>query len=143
MNLTAPIKLQALSRFSSNELRTVFDLLEVFKIFKGFENVDPLTFFELSTAPTRGHSSKIVKPRGRLDVRKFSFTHRLVDMWNSVDERIVACDSINGFKNRLDKFLYGRGFSALSVQFFTHSSLRFLLSVLMMSLHPSGDYVIL
>ena len=28
------------------------DLIEVFKIFKGFENMDPLTFFELSTAPT-------------------------------------------------------------------------------------------
>ena len=58
----------------------------------------------------RGHSLKIVKPRCRLDVRKFSFAHRVVDMWNSLDERIVACDSINGFKNRLDKFLYGRGF---------------------------------
>ena len=36
------------------------DLIEVSKIFKGFKNVDPLIFFELSTAPTRGHSLKIV-----------------------------------------------------------------------------------
>ena len=39
-------------------------------MFKGYENVDPLTFFELSTAPIRGHSSKIVNPRCRLDVKK-------------------------------------------------------------------------
>ena len=86
------------------------DLIEVFKIFKGFDNLDPTLFFELSTAPTRGHSWKLVKPRCRLDIRKFSFAHRVVDAWNSLDENIVACDSINGFKNRLDKFMQGRGF---------------------------------
>ena len=69
--------------------------------------MDLFTFFELGTAPTRGHFFKFVKPRCRLDVRKFSFAHRVVEMWNSLDYRIVACDSINSFKNRLDKFLYG------------------------------------
>ena len=44
------------------------DLIEVCKIFKGFDNLDPFTFFELSTAPTRGHSLKLVKPRCRLVV---------------------------------------------------------------------------
>ena len=82
------------------------DLIEVFKIFKGFDNLDPFTFFELCTAPTRGHSLKLVKLRCRLDVTKFSFEHNVVEMWNSLDDRIVACDSINSFKNRLDKFLY-------------------------------------
>jgi len=53
---------------------------------------------------------KLVKPRCRLDVRKYSFAHRLVDVWNSLDENVIACDSLNGFKNRLDKFLHGRGF---------------------------------
>ena len=41
---------------------------------------------------------KIVKPRCRLDVRKFSFAHRVVEMWNNLDDRIVACDSINSLK---------------------------------------------
>ena len=57
--------------------------------------MDPFTFFERSTAPTRGHSLKIVDPKCRLDVRKFSFVHRVVEMWNSLDNRIVAYDSIN------------------------------------------------
>jgi len=46
----------------------------------------------------------------RLDIRKFSFAHRIIDVWNSLDESIIACDSINGFKNRIHKFLHGRGF---------------------------------
>ena len=38
------------------------DLVEVFKIFRGFENLDPCSFFTLSTAPTRGaHNTIIIK----------------------------------------------------------------------------------
>ena len=53
---------------------------------------------------------KIANPRCRFDVWKFSFAHRVVDMLNSLDKGIVACDSTNSFKIRIDKFLYGRGF---------------------------------
>jgi len=45
-----------------------------------------------------------------LDVRKYSFAHRVIDIWNSLEENTIACDSINGFKGRIDKVLYGRGF---------------------------------
>ena len=51
-------------------------------------------------ASTRGHSSKVVKPRCRLDTRTFSFAHRVVDSWNGLDESIIACDLIKGLKNR-------------------------------------------
>jgi len=86
------------------------DLIEMFKIFKGFDYLEPAIFFELSQAHTRGDSLKLVKPRYRLDIRKFSFAHRVIDVWNSLDESIIVCDSINGFKNRIDKFMHGRGF---------------------------------
>jgi len=48
-------------------------LIEVLKMFKSFDNLDPLMFFELNTARTRGHSLKLVEARCRLDVRKYSF----------------------------------------------------------------------
>jgi len=67
-------------------------------------------FFELNFAPSRGLSLKSVKPRCRLDVRNFSLAHRVVEVWNSLDDKVIACDSLNGFKNRLDKFMHGRGF---------------------------------
>ena len=53
---------------------------------------------------------KLIKPRCHLDIRKYSFAHRIVDTWNSLDDNIIACDSINGFKGKIDRFLYGRGF---------------------------------
>ena len=86
------------------------DLIEVFETIKGFDDLDPNIFFEISQANTRGHSLKLLKPRCRLDIRKFSFAHRVIDIWNSLDESIIACDSINDFKNRIDKFLHSRGF---------------------------------
>jgi len=50
-------------------------------------------FFEFHTVPTKGHSLKLVKPRCRLAVRKYSFAHRVVDLWNSLDDNVIACDS--------------------------------------------------
>ena len=42
---------------------------------------------------TRGHSSKVVKPRCCLNIRKFSFAHRIADICDGLDDSIIACDS--------------------------------------------------
>jgi len=47
--------------------------------------LEPAIFFELSQAHTRGHSLKLVKPRCRLDIRKFSFAHRIINICSSLD----------------------------------------------------------
>ena len=36
------------------------------------------------------------------DLRKYSFTVRIVNLWNSLPENVVS--AVNTFKNRLDKF---------------------------------------
>jgi hypothetical protein len=96
--------------------------IEVFKMFKGMDNLDVHKFFQLTNAPTRGHSLKVVKHGCNLDIRKFSFSHRVVNTWNSLSEDIVACDSINSFKAKLDEFLACRGFiKALLKAFFPHN----------------------
>jgi len=68
--------------------------------------------FRLNTAPTRGHSLKLIKPRCHLDVRKYSFAHcRVIDIWKSSKVQLhVIQHSINGLKGRIDKFVYNRGF---------------------------------
>jgi hypothetical protein len=44
------------------EIRKLWgDLIEVFKMFKGMDNLDVNNFFQLTNAPTRGHSLKLVK----------------------------------------------------------------------------------
>ena len=53
---------------------------------------------------TRGHSQKLYKRKHRLEVRKYNFTLRVVDPWNSLPENVVSAPSINSFERRLDKF---------------------------------------
>ena len=53
---------------------------------------------------TRGHSLKLAKSRPRLDLRKYSFTNRVVNMWNNLSEYIISAPSVRSFERRLDKF---------------------------------------
>jgi len=81
------------------------DLIQVFKILKGVDKLDYSNFFEIqSSSRTRGHNYKLVKHRSRLDIRKNFFSQRVVNVWNSLPQVVVDADSVNSFKNRLDKF---------------------------------------
>jgi hypothetical protein len=57
-------------------------LSTLFKIFKGFDNLDPLKLFELSNVLTRNHSLKL-KSKMLFRYKKIHFAHRAVYMWNS------------------------------------------------------------
>ena len=82
------------------------DLIQVFKIVHGFDKLKFDDFFTLSDySGTRGHSLKLRKGFSRLDLRKFSFSQRVVDEWNSLPETLVHVDSVNAFKNGLDRYL--------------------------------------
>jgi hypothetical protein len=69
-----------------------------------------VSFYQLRNAPTRGHSLKLVRHGCKLDIIKFSFSHRVENTWNSLSEDIIACESFNSFNAKLDKFLACRGF---------------------------------
>jgi len=47
---------------------------------------------------------KLSKQRTSLDVRKFSFSQRVVREWNKLSQDVVEAASVNQFKKRLDKF---------------------------------------
>ena len=49
------------------------DLIDVFKMFKGFDNITLNDFFKLSSTTLRGHTLKIYKPQLHVDVGKFFF----------------------------------------------------------------------
>ena len=38
------------------------------------------------------------------DLRKYNFTNRVILIWNSLSNFVVSAETINTFKNRLDKF---------------------------------------
>ena len=44
------------------------------------------------------------KNRSHYDLRQFSFTNRIVNIWNSLQNVVVDVDSVDLFKTRLDTF---------------------------------------
>ena len=52
---------------------------------------------------TRGHPLKLLKPSPRLHFRQAFFSHREVNLWNSLPEPVVTAPTLNSFKNRLDR----------------------------------------
>jgi len=42
--------------------------------------------------------------RAKYDLRKYFFTNRVVNIWNSLPNYVITAESVNSFKSRLDKF---------------------------------------
>ena len=55
-----------------------------------------------SSYVTSGHDFRLQKIRARYDLRKYYFTNRVVNMWNSLSSCVISAKSVNCFKNRLD-----------------------------------------
>ena len=60
---------------------------------------------------TRGHNFTLVKKQSRLDVRKFSFSQRTINVWNKLSSECVHASSVNMFNNRIDKYLVKAGYT--------------------------------
>ena len=62
---------------------------------------------------TRGHNFTLVKKQSRLDVRKFSFSQRTINVWNKLSIECVHASiySVNMFKNKIDKYLVKAGYT--------------------------------
>ena len=82
------------------------DQIEVFKIVNGYEDVDRNMFFKLKEGSrTRGHKAALVKKKCRLDMRKYSFSQRVINEWNKLPN-----DCVN-LKNRIDRYLIRTGYT--------------------------------
>jgi len=80
------------------------DMIEVFKILKGFYDVRVTKdMFKLHTGNTRGHSLKLCKPTAKRNIKKYYFTSRVVEIWNDLPDNVISATNVNMFKNRLDK----------------------------------------
>ena len=84
------------------------DMIEVYKIIT--EKYDPkigqllkMRNDQTSRSTLRGNSKKLYTQRARLDVRKYSFSIRTAQVWNSLPEKVINAPTLNAFKNRLDK----------------------------------------
>ena len=87
------------------------DMIEVFKILHGLEDVEKSTWFKMAmegasyTTRNTGHPLNITKPRCNLDLRKQFFSVRCCDPWNKLPNYVKESTTLNNFKINYDKWL--------------------------------------
>ena len=74
------------------------DMIQVYKILTGKDRINQEKLLPRSQLTrTRGHRMKLVKQRGRLNIRKFSFGLRVVNNWNALPDSVVSSKDINKY----------------------------------------------
>ena len=82
------------------------DLIQVFQLLKGLDNVSLKKFVVIdSNHNRRGYNLKLLKPRATLDIRLHSFSHRVVNYWNKLPVEVINCQSLDAFKYKLSCYL--------------------------------------
>ena len=85
-----------------------------FRIENGHENIDPNIVSKIKIGKrTRRHDLTLVKGQSRFSgyVRKYSFSQRTVNEWNTLSADCVDPSSINMFKNRINNYLVRAGYT--------------------------------
>ena len=85
-------RLERLNLWTLEDRRNRSDLIEVFKIIRGYMKCKISDFFILDNRckGTQGHSVKLVKIRNR-DVLKFFFSRRVIERWNRLGTAPGGC----------------------------------------------------
>ena len=72
------------------------------KIVNGYEDIDRNMFFKLKeNSKTRGHKAALVKEQCMLNMRKYSFSQKVINEWNKLSNDCVNASSVNMFINRI------------------------------------------
>ena len=80
-------------------------MIEVFKIAHDLYDPDvSLNLAYHSGTITRGNTYKLINHRFHYDRRKYYFSARIVNIWNSLPNHVVDVNYVNVFKARLDRF---------------------------------------
>ena len=103
-------RLDRLGLYSLEFRRLRGDLIETYKILKGLDRLDAGRLFPmLGKSRTRGHSLRIRGKSFRTEMRKTFFTQRVVNLWNSLPQKVVEASSLAIFKRELDVALVAKG----------------------------------
>ena len=74
------------------------DMIETYKILSGKYDTNVVPNLKTTgIQATRGNDLRIFKARFKYDLRKFYFTNRVVDAWNSLPNWIVMANNTNYF----------------------------------------------
>ena len=81
-------------------------MIELYKMFAGkYDNITEwITGKCFEKHDTRIHRFALQQSHVHYDMRKFKFSNRIIPIWNSLPDYVVASPTINTFKACLDKF---------------------------------------
>jgi hypothetical protein len=77
------------------------DMVQVFKIIKGIDNIDYRHFFTLNVNQTRNNGFKINVKQFNTNIMGGFFSHRVITYWNKLPAEVVSAETVYSFKNRL------------------------------------------
>ena len=107
-------RLAEMGMVTLEERRRRGDLVQVYKVLTGKDNVDYTRWFELAhsrsgAASTRSTSGtlNVTRKEGKGEIRKNFWSVRVCDSWNSLPDSVKQQPSTNSFKNSLDNFNCG------------------------------------
>ena len=84
------------------------DMIEAWKMTHEKYDEDALgSILEYKNGPCRSHPFGVYKQQFKHDFRNNSFRLRTTDQWNNLPAVVVTANSVNSFKNRLDKLWWG------------------------------------
>ena len=99
-------RLQQLGLYSLKDRRDRGDMISVFKIMNNLIDIDASKLFTLHNGPysTRGHSMKLEQRRCHTDLRRYTFSQRVIAQWNTLPQYIIGSNTVNKFKISNDLF---------------------------------------
>lgn len=104
-------KLRKMGLFSLERRFARGDMIEVYKIFEGYDDLEIENFFEVdSNDVLRGHERKLKVRYTRLNCRKHFFSIRVVNLWNKLSNNTVMSTNLNKFKVALDRDMDSMGY---------------------------------
>ena len=83
-------------------------MIETYKYLTNIYNTENPWLILEADSNTRGHSLKLTKQRSMTELRRHCFSNRIVNYWNSLSDHVVAAETLNAFKARLDKLWKNR-----------------------------------
>lgn len=101
-------RLQILGLTSLEERRLRGDLIETFKILNGYYNLpDIQDIYSLTdyTRDSRRHNTLLRPAPSHTNTAHHILSNRVVYNWNRLPEDVVSSQSLNAFKNNLDKWI--------------------------------------
>ena len=98
-----PDRLKKLKMPTLKDRRFRGDMIQTFKIITGiYDNEVTEDIFDLD--PNTRTRQKIKKKFCKINLRKFSFTNKIVDLWNTLPQSVIDAKDVRQFEIRLDKY---------------------------------------